>query len=95
MPRHDAVWGPGCRDVSHIMRREVARSFAQSKDDVVENPKQKEQAALEGRQGFELWRSIRNVVNLYVNVRAPGVLARFQEEMRAGKISDDQRNRTC
>ena len=43
---------------------------------------------IEGRQGFELWRSIRRVVCLTVNVRAPGVLARLQAEMRDGHISD-------
>ena len=47
-----------------------------------------QQALLEGRQGFELWRSISRVVCLNVNVRAPGVLSRLQSEMRAGYISD-------
>ena len=35
------------------------------------------EALIEGRQGFELWRSIRRVVCLTVNVRAPGVLGRL------------------
>jgi len=42
----------------------------------------------EGRQGYNLWRSIRKVVCLTVNVRAPDALGRLQEEMRAGIISD-------
>ena len=54
---------------------------------VLEAPTSKE-ALIEGRQGFELWRSIRRVVCLTVNVRAPGVLGRLQAEMRAGHISD-------
>ena len=53
---------------------------------------QKEQAILEGRQGFELWRSIHNVVNIYVNVHAPGALGRLQAEMRSGRISDEMWN---
>ena len=57
--------------------------------------KRKEQAQLEGRQGFDLWRSVRRVINLYVNVRAPGVLSRLQAEMRAGKISDDMWDMYC
>ena len=42
----------------------------------------------EGMQGFQLWRSLKRVVCLTVNVRAPGVLSRLQQEMRAGHISD-------
>ena len=42
----------------------------------------------EGRQGYNLWRSIRKVVCLTVNVRAPDALGRLQEEMRGGSISD-------
>ena len=38
---------------------------------------QKQQASVESRQGFELWRSVRRVVCLSVNVRAPGVLSRM------------------
>ena len=43
----------------------------------------------ECRQGFELWRSIKRVVSLCVNVRAPDILSRLLAEMRAGKISDE------
>ena len=53
-----------------------------------EKLRKREEALIEGRQGFELWRSIRRVVCLTVNVRAPGVLGRLQAEMRAGHISD-------
>ena len=42
----------------------------------------------EGRQGYNLWRSIRKVVCLTVNVRALDPLGWLQEEMRAGIISD-------
>ena len=42
----------------------------------------------EARQGFKLWRSIRRVVCLTVNIRAPDALGRLQEEMRVGKISN-------
>ena len=48
-----------------------------------------EQELPESQQGFGCWRTVRNVVNLYVNVRAPGVLSRLQAEMRSGKISDE------
>ena len=57
--------------------------------DVARRAKHKEQVGLEGRQGFQLWRSIQNVVNLHVNVRAHGVLSRLQAEIRAAEISDD------
>ena len=40
-------------------------------------------------QGLQLWRTIRHVVCLQVNVRAPGILSRLQAEMRAGAISDE------
>ena len=40
-------------------------------------------------QGLHLWRTIRHVVCLQINVRAPGVLSRLQAEMRAGAISDE------
>ena len=42
----------------------------------------------ESRQGFRLWRSIRRVVGLDVNVRAPDALGRLQSEMRSGTIPD-------
>ena len=58
-------------------------------DDATQKADMEEQAALENRQGFELWRSLHNVVTLYVNVSAPGALGRFQAEMRSGKLSDE------
>ena len=51
--------------------------------------KAKEDKLSETVQGLHLWRSIRHVVCLQVNVRAPGVLSRLQAEMRAGAISDE------
>ena len=42
----------------------------------------------ETRQGLELWRSIRSVVCLNINLRAPDALGRLQDEMRCGTISD-------
>ena len=51
--------------------------------------KHKKAKLVEGQQGFDLWRAIRFVVCLNVNVRAPGVLSRLQAEMRAGDISDE------
>ena len=50
------------------------------------------QALVEARQGFELWRSVRRVVCLTINVRAPGPLSRLLVEMRAGHISDGMWN---
>ncbi len=44
---------------------------------------------MEAHQGLRLWRSIRRVVCLTTNTRAPGVLSRLQVEMRAGCISDE------
>jgi len=76
------------------------KSLAMSHDDAVDLENEPEDAAtaneikkreeklLEGRQGWDLWRSITRVVSLDVNVRAPGVLGRLQSEMRAGRISD-------
>jgi hypothetical protein len=75
--------------VGDIEMEEDLPTEMQNETTSIAKQKRKEQAALEGRQGFELWRSIRRVVNLCVNVRAPGVLGRLQAEMRAGKISDD------
>ena len=60
--------------------------------DVNEVSTAKKEAKVEGRQGFELWRSITRVVCLTVNVRAPGVLSRLQAEMRDGHISDEMWN---
>ena len=72
--------------VGDVEIEEDLPAATQNEGDSMAHSKRKEQAALEGRQSFELWRSIRHVVNLYVNVRALGVLARFQAEMRSGKI---------
>ena len=47
---------------------------------------------MESRQGFELWRTIKRVVCLEINVRAFGILSRLQAEMRAGSISHDMWN---
>ena len=46
-------------------------------------------AAGEARQGIDLWRAVRNVVTLTVNIRAPGLLGQLQSEMREGTISSD------
>ena len=44
---------------------------------------------VESRQGRELWLSIRRVVSLTVNVRAPDVLSRLLAEMRSEhRLSD-------
>ena len=48
----------------------------------------KQEALVEGRQGFMLWRGLRRVVCLSVNVRAPDALGQLQAEMRAGCLSD-------
>ena len=74
--------------VGNVEVEEEACAAQKDATEIAQQTKRKEQAALEGRQGFELWRSITTVVNLYVNVRAPGVLGRLQAEMRSGKISD-------
>ena len=54
-----------------------------------QHPTSREAKLVEGRQGFALWRSIKRVVCLEINVRAPGVLSRLQADMRAGSISDE------
>ena len=56
---------------------------------LTKDQQRKQQAAVESRQGFELWRSVRRVVCLSVNVRAPGVLSRMLSGMRDGHISDE------
>jgi uncharacterized metal-binding protein len=53
--------------------------------DTDDGPRAKAKA--EARQGYALWRDIRDVVSLSINIRAPGVLSRLQEEMRSGAIS--------
>ena len=58
-------------------------------DDASKKNQSRDGQQAEGRQGFELWRSIHRVVCLSVNVRAPGALSRLQAEMRAGSISDE------
>ncbi|CAK0794832.1 unnamed protein product, partial [Prorocentrum cordatum] len=40
-------------------------------------------------QGLQLWRRVRRVVTLDINVRAPGPLSQLLGEMRAGHISDE------
>ena len=72
--------------------REVSKCDADIKDNDPDDadPKViKENVLAESRQGFELWHSIRRVVSLSVNVRAPDILSRLLAEMRAGKISDE------
>lgn len=44
-------------------------------------------AAGEAMQGIDLWRAVRNVVTLTVNIRAPGLLGQLQGEMREGAVS--------
>ena len=57
-----------------------------------ETKQQREEGMVEGKQGFQLWRNIKRVVCLDINVRAPGLLSRLQAEMRAGSISDEMWN---
>ena len=57
-------------------------------DDTKDSEKRREKLA-ESLQGIQLWRRIRRVVALDVNVRAPGPLSQFLTEMRSGKISDE------
>ena len=46
-------------------------------------------------QGLQLWKRIRRVVCLDVNVRAPGPLSRLLAEMRAGAVSDEMWSLYC
>ena len=63
--------------LDHVGR--VAEEVADAEEgDVNEGSTAKKEAKVEGRQGFELWRSITRVVCLTVNVRAPGVLSQLQ-----------------
>ena len=57
-------------------------------DDASSDGAETKHATAEARLGYELWRSVENVVSLSVNIRAPGVLSHLQAEMREGKISD-------
>ena len=65
-----------------------------AKDDAAMAQRQikKKAKQAETTQGHYLWKSIRRVVCLEVNVRAPGVLSRLQTEMRRGHISDEMWN---
>ena len=47
---------------------------------------------LEASQGLHFWRSIRRVVCLPTNIRAPGLLSRLPAQMRAGRIRDEMWN---
>ena len=59
-------------------------------DDVaIKKKKRKQEKAAENWQGSRIWRTIKKVVCLDINVRAPNALGRLQEEMRSGKISDE------
>ena len=66
---------PGCR---------AFRETANASEDDDNTP-----SNTDNRQGFELWRSIKRIVCLNVNIRAPGLLGRLQAEMRNGAISDE------
>ena len=81
----------GVCDVSEAESQCAENATEQKSDEDADVPtaRQRKQANVEGRQGFELWRQIRRVVCLTVNVRAPGILSRLQSEMRDGKISDE------
>ena len=57
-------------------------------EDIKERARKRAKLA-ENVQGLDIWRSIKHVVCLQINVRAPGILSRLQDEMRAGAISDD------
>ena len=62
---------------------------AGSAEGLTQQQKRKQHAAVESRQGFDLWRSVRRAVCLSVNVRPPGILSRMLSEMRDGHISDE------
>ena len=74
------------------------KSLAMSHDDPEEDAEgdgddaaarqQRRSKHVEGRQGFTLWRTFERVVQLTVNVRAPGILSRLQQEMRSGEVSE-------
>jgi len=78
------------RHMSTITSRTMQDKQDNKIDDDDDNNKQ--EAHVEARQGFDIWRSITRVVCLNVNIRAPDALGRFQAEMRAGEISDDMWN---
>ena len=46
-----------------------------------------EQVLSEARQGLELWQSVKHFISLVANIRAPGILSKFLQEMRDGSIS--------
>ena len=54
--------------------------------------KVRREKAVETQQGRHIWENVRRVICLDVNVRAPGLLGRLQEEMRQGCLSDDMWN---
>ena len=77
------------------IRKSLAGDIESNDDDVdcdTKTPKaMAERKAKRGEteQGLRIWKSVRRVVCLEVNVRAPGVLSRLQAEMRSGLLSDD------
>ena len=80
--------------IGDTVRKEAKEEEQEEMDDdeTTIEMKTDESKLVEGRQGFQLWRTIKRVVCLEINVRAPGILSRIQAEMRAGSISDDMWN---
>ena len=76
------------RSLAHVLEPPNAEGVTPAGE--AEKVKTKEdKVSSEARQSSALWRSVRRVVGLTVNVRAPGVLSRLQAEMRDGHISDE------
>ena len=69
-------WQPAC-------------GHSQDGDATVDAGEADELANAEARQGFELWRSVRNVVTLAAPLRSPSVLSQLLQELRSGHISQD------
>ncbi|MCP4468649.1 MAG: AAA family ATPase, partial [Halieaceae bacterium] len=78
----------GVCDVSEAESQCAENATEQKSDEDADVPtaRQRKQANVEGRQGFELWRKMRRVVCLTVKVRARGIWSRLQSERRDGKI---------
>ena len=90
VPEASLQTGEGTKAIVAEPEEAVASPTEEERKESTQERKKKGKLAklVETVQGLHLWRNIRHVVCLQVNVRAPGVLSRLQAEMRAGAISD-------
>ena len=55
----------------------------------VKKDKTKKEKLAESQQGRHIWENVQRAVCLDINIRAPGLIGRLQEEMRQGSVSHE------